>query len=204
MKDLKQLLVLDAENSAAKSEYGEVKQLWEKQLRKLQATTEPSQSSQPSQQARSQRGRKQPSSSKKKQAHKVKSPTGGKEGGTKEKSVQQRELKQLLEETKSKMKELKENPMAFASAGSDYLNASKTTYFNKTPQPRAEAPVQPEAQLPPQATAQPSTRRRKIVVEEERSEEVTPSLSQASTTACTDKRRDSPPVSYTYSLGLHN
>lgn len=142
MKDLKQLLETDQENSAALSECAEVKQLWEKQLRQLQATK----------QQQRQREKKTPHASKKKKSnHTQRNKIAPKE---KEKLPQQTELEQLLAETKSKMKKMKEDgrgASSFTENPLDYLTASKTTYYKE--------PKEPEE---PQTTG----RRRKVVIEE--------------------------------------
>lgn len=150
MKDLKQLLELDNENSVARGEYATVKQLWEKQLRQLQDKSQ------------KQKGKK---------SNKKKSSPGQKhKGATKERGrdMQQQELEQLLAETKNKMKELEKevrDPLTFAENSSEYLNASKTTYYT------APATAQQKA-----TAASGGTRRRKVVVEEERGEEQPPVL----------------------------
>ena len=166
MKDLKKLLSLDADNSAAKGEYAEVKHLWEKQLRKIQ-------------QQQQRQGGKQTSGSKKKQSSQQQKTKSG--GGGKEKSIQQRELEQLLEETKSKVKQLKENPMSFSeTAGSAYLNASKTTYY------KPKSTSQPRLQPNPETTSHPHTR---LNVEPKASPTLQPSSQPTSQLASTKRRR---------------
>lgn len=144
LKDLKLLLEVDDANAAAKGEYVQVKQLWEKALRQLQTAN---------QQARTKKTSH--SSKKKSQGHKNKG--GNKEEKTAEKRERQKkELEQLLAETKSKMKELKKEvraPLGFAENSSEYLTASKTTYYDQPPQ------------NVPQGSA--GVRRRKVVIEEE-------------------------------------
>lgn len=150
MKDLKQLLEVDGENPSAKGEYNEVKQLWEKQLRQLQASSQKQSGSQ------KQRGKKVSHSNKKKHSPAHKNKVSSKES---EKSVQQKELEQLLAETKNKMKALKKevrDPSSFPEDSSEYLSASKTTYYSK---PHGHS-----------ASQGSSVRRRKVVVEEEEEE----------------------------------
>ena len=119
MKDLKHLLEQDNENSAAKTEYAEVKQLWEKQLRHLQATNQ-------------QQGKK-PSKKKTKQ-HKNKE--SAKE---RNQTTQQSQLEQLLAETKAKKDRLKKESIELSSKEnpSEYLSAGKTTYY-KPPETTAK------------------------------------------------------------------
>ena len=150
MKDLKQLLGLDSENSAAKTEYAEVKQLWEKQLRHLQEKKQ---------------------HSKEKTTHFQKNKGRTEERKKSGQSDQQQELKQLLAETKHKMKELKKevrHPMTFSD--NEYLTANKTTYYDST------------------TLSQTATEHKKVVTEEPLSQEPKPQP----TKECNDRDKRTP------------
>ena len=182
MKDLKQLLELDGENTVAKGEYAAVKQLWEKELRQLQDKNQKQKEKKSSHLSRKKSG----------QGHKQRAATKEREREKeKEKSMQQRELEQLLAETKNKMKELKKDPLAFAENPSEYLSASQTTYYKAPPRPGVHQQSGPKPQQsgpkpgvsgpkpgvsgpkPQQSGPKPGVsgpRRRKVVVEEEKDE----------------------------------
>ena len=125
MKDLKLLLERDAENSAAQSEYTQVKKLWEKELRQLQASNL---------QQQKQERKQTPSSRKKAQKGKPAPKSAAKD---KDKLQQQRELEKLLAETRTKMQELKEVQEAFK--GTEYLTPEKTTQYKNLVQTASQA-----------------------------------------------------------------
>lgn len=160
MKDLKQLLELDNENSVAKTEFSAVKQMWEKQLRQLQEKNEKVKGNKPSP------GKKKSSS-----GHKQKA-------SSRDKTRQQQELAQLLVETKNKVKEMKRGDLSFTEKPSEYLNASKTTYYKPT-------------HTQQESSTAGTSRRRKVVIEEEGEEgEQAPGkkvLDTKTTAACEDQ-----------------
>ena len=186
-KDLKQLLSVDQSNSVARAELEEVKKLWEKKLRLLQADSQ-------QQKVKIGEGEKRRNTRKGHLGGVEKDKERKKEGGVKGKGISQREeLEQLLAMTKNKMMEMEKVSSKLASAtttaatakkgaetgtqpsssSSDCLQASTTTYNkqqhgsnsnNNNPdntEPNKNNPGNTES-----TSSGKTIRRRKVVIEE--------------------------------------
>ena len=153
LKDLKQLLEVDKKNSAARAEFEEVKKLWEKQLRVLQADAQ--------QQKKAAEG-----DSKLKGARKEHG--GEKEKKGREATHSREELERLLAATKSRIKEMEKTTKLDSTKSK---TEAPTAAAKSPPNPRSRTSGQRQPNLGNSSSsssnsAAKKSKRRKVMVEE--------------------------------------